>query len=560
MKPDNPVAMKIQSIIHTTSHVTRCDRASAALGLTLLIAFASAPAATQAEQDTAQSANAQPAQPLFDIYEYKIEGNSRLAELDIARAVTPFLGEGKTLSEVEAARAGLQKAYHEAGYLTVVVSIPEQNVDSGVVALQVVEAEVERLRVKGSEYHTLSGIKERVPELAEGNVPNFPKMQQELAALNRAADLKATPILRAGKLPGKVEVQLDIDDQLPLHGSVDYSNRQSPNTTAQRLSASVRYDNLWQRRHSLGLTLQTSPENSEEVRVAAGTYVLPVGSAGDALSTYAVVSRSKFANLANSPGLGVLGNADIVGLRYAMPLPGLNSYSHYLSFGADYKNIKQSVVVAGAGDVTTPITYLPLAATYTGNWLGQRSTTSLDAAVTLGVRGLFGNRNSEFAAKRAGASANFFVLRTGLQRTETFGRWTLSGKLEVQLASGPLVSNEQYNAGGAESVRGYLEGERTGDHALRASVELRTPQFKPAGETSPWRLTGLAFFDAARLRTEHAVFPQPRFESLRGAGFGLRLAAPRGLMFELDAAHALDDADITRAGSNRAHARMLWEY
>lgn len=554
--------MKIRHIIYTSSHIARIERISAAITLTLLIASVSAPAPAQdkAAQNSAQSANAQPDQPQFNIYEYRIDGNSRLPELDIERAVTPFLGEGKTLSEVEAARAGLETAYHNAGYLTVVVSIPEQNVDSGIVALQVLEGEVERLRVKGSEYHTLSGIKSRVPELAEGNVPYFPKMQQELAALNRAADLKATPILRAGKIPGKLEAQLDVEDQLPLHGSVDYSNRQSPNTTAQRLSASVRYDNLWQRRHSIGLTVQTSPENTEEVRVAAGTYVLPAGSAGEALSMYGVLSRSKFANLANSPGLGVLGNANIFGLRYAMPLPGLDSYSHFLQFGADYKDIKQSVVVQGAGSVTTPITYMPLAASYTGTWLGQGSATTFDAAATLGMRGWFGNQDREFAAKRAGASANFMVLRTGLQRTETFGRWTLSGKLDLQLASGPLVSNEQFSAGGAESVRGYLEGERTGDHALRASVELRTPKLKPAGETSPWRLSGLAFFDAARLNTLQTAFPVPSSELLRGAGIGLRLVAPRGFAFELDGAHALNDADLTRAGSNRLHARLTGEY
>jgi len=513
----------------------------------MLAAFAATPAAAQS-------------MPKFDIFEYKIEGNSRLSDLQIERAVMAFLGEGKTLVEVESARAGLERAYHDAGYLTVVVSIPEQNVDSGIVELQVVEAPVERLRVKGSEYHSLSGIKSRVPELAEGKVPHFPTMQTQLAGINRAADIKATPVLRAGKAPGTVEVQLEVEDKFPLHANVELSNRQSPNTSAMRVLGSLRYDNLWQLGHSIGLTVQSSPQKVDEVRVLAGTYVMPVGRDGEALTMYAVHSRSSLTTLANAPGLGVLGNTDIVGMRYALPLGAADNYSHALSVGADYKKVNQSVTVNGAGNIATPITYMPLVAAYTGNWLGEDRPTTFDATATIGMRGLLGNTDKEFAAKRFGASASFLALRTGLQHAESIGRWSLAGKVELQLASGPLVSNEQFTAGGAESVRGYLEGERAGDHALRASFELRTPQYKPAGVTSHWSMTGLAFFDAVQLRTLQPVFPQPAQQTMRGAGLGLRLAAPRGLALEFDWAHALDDGDVTRKGSNRLHARLVWEY
>jgi hemolysin activation/secretion protein len=153
---------------------------------------------------TSRAAESEPPMPKFDILEYQVEGNTRLSDIDIERAVTPFLGEAKTLNEVEAARAALERAYHDAGYLTVVVSIPEQRVDDGNVILAVTEGQVERLRVKGAEYHLASGIKQQVPELAEGNVPYFPEVQRELESLNRSADLKAAPVLKAGRTPGSV--------------------------------------------------------------------------------------------------------------------------------------------------------------------------------------------------------------------------------------------------------------------------------------------------------------------------------------------------------------------
>jgi hemolysin activation/secretion protein len=345
-----------------------------------------------------------------------------------------------------------------------------------------------------------------------------------------------------------------------VHGSVDLSNRQSANTTPTRLSGTVRYDNLWQARHSASLTLQTSPEKTDEVRTAAATYVAPLDDRGNALVLYSVFSRSKLASLSGSPGLGLLGNSNIYGARYAMALPGEDGFAQALSFGFDYKDVKQSVVVAGSTELPTPITYTPLVAAYNGNWMGNGRTTGLAATATFGLRGLLGNHDEEFAAKRSGASASFFSLRTGIEHTEIIERWALSGKLELQLASGPLVSNEQYAAGGAETVRGYLEGERVGDQGLRWAMELRSPKVNFLKNASPVGLTGLAFVEGVKLRTLQPVYPQPSTYTLQSAGLGLRLTGNYGLSFAFDVAYALNDGDITRAGDIRVHSRLLLDF
>lgn len=533
-----------------------------ALALILALGLASGNALAQAVEPAPAETNAPAATnaPGFSVYQYVVAGNSVLNALSIENAVTPFMGEGKTLVDVEAARASLEKAYHDAGYLTVVVNIPEQAVDSGEVQLQVVEAVVDRLRVAGAEFTLPSGIKAQVPELAEGTIPNFNKLQEQLANVNRRADSRVTPVLRAGKLPGTVEVQLDVDDQLPLHGSIEINNRETPNTTPTRVSASVRYDNLWQAGHSVGLTLQVAPERASDARVAALTYVLPTGRANDVLSIYAVTSRSQFASLANAPGLGLLGNSDTLGMRYTVPLGSNAEGSQSVAVGGDYKNIKQTLTLLDGPDSQSPIAYVPLVASFNGSVLGAERSTALDVTATIGLRGVLGNSDEEFEAKRAGASASFFSIRTALAHTETRERWSLSGKVDLQLVSGPLIPTEQMTVGGAESVRGYLEGERSGDFGVRGSLELRSPQFSLGGASSNWRLGGLVFVDAARLRVMGAVAPQPRNYSLAGTGVGLRATAPRGFSLELDAASALINGDTTQSGDWRVHARALWGY
>src|SRR6188474_3090186 len=123
----------------------------------------------------------------FDVFEYRVEGATLLPVALIEEAVYPHLGEQKTLDDVERARDALERAYHAAGYLTVLVTIPQQKVEEAVVRLAVTEAPVARLRVMESRYFSPADIKDTIPELAEGNVPNFTEMQKQLANLNRSA-------------------------------------------------------------------------------------------------------------------------------------------------------------------------------------------------------------------------------------------------------------------------------------------------------------------------------------------------------------------------------------
>ena len=158
----------------------------------------------------------------FDLLELRVKGNTLIEKKQLERTVYPFLGLKKSVDTVEEARAALEKLYQTQGYQTVSVDIPEQDVQNGTVYLQVVEGKVSRLRVKDSRYFSLGKIKAGVPELAEGKVPNFPKMQQQLTALGgQSSDRKIQPILRAGDTPGTLEVDLKVKDSLPFHGKVE---------------------------------------------------------------------------------------------------------------------------------------------------------------------------------------------------------------------------------------------------------------------------------------------------------------------------------------------------
>ena len=367
---------------------------------------------TPAEHAVAQAAQDESA---FDILEYQIEGNTVLPALAIEEAVYPFLGEKKSVKDVEQARQALEKRYHEAGYLTVLVDTPEQEVKSGLVRLIVTEAKVARLKVSGSHYYSLGWIKQQAPSLAEGSVPYFPDVQQDLTKLARAQDRQVVPVLRAGNTPGTVEVELQVKDQFPLHGSVELNNRYGANTTHSRMSASLRYDNLWQRQHSLSLSYQVAPENPAESNVLSGTYVIP-GADGQAYALYAVRSRPMWRRWVGSRHW-----ARAITTAYAGSSPCARGMSTTITRSPWARIIRIHSRAWWATPI--PSTPHPLRAAdgpirhYPA--LGK-GIHQFDIAANFHLRGARKN-DTEFAAKRYKASANYLYCATACSIPSRFG-------------------------------------------------------------------------------------------------------------------------------------------
>lgn len=506
----------------------------------------------------AQAAPAEQAAPRFDIMEYAVEGNTLLERKRIERVVYQHLGPHKNIDDVEQARLALEQAYRDAGYQTVFVDIPEQDVRAGVVRLQVTEGRIERLRVTGSRYYSLGKITAEVPSLAAGGIPQMAQVQAELEQVNRVSpDRRITPVLRAGRTPGMVEVELKVQDELPLHGSLEVNNRNSVDTTSTRLLGSLRYDNLWQRYHSASVQYQTAPENTDEVKVLAGTYVMPFIDAASRLAFYAVKSESDVATVSD---LSVIGDGNIYGVRAVFPFPAQDDFFHSLTLGADYKDFNESVTLQGADTLNTPISYLPFSARYEAMWRDGGTRTRLGVGATLSLRGV-GNEQQEFEDKRFRARSNFLHLNASFSHSRELPRgFSVEGRVEGQLADSPLISNEQFAAGGADSVRGYYESQALGDDGVVGTLELQTPDLVRAGWKWPDRAQALAFVDGAKLRVREPLPGQDSDYALSSAGVGVRFTAWSHWLGNLDVAWPFQDDGDIRSGEERLHFRMAYEF
>lgn len=513
--------------------------------------------AANAETVAAEWAGEQ--KPRFDVFDYQIDGNTLLDDETLEKAVYPFLGPDKSVDEVERARAALEQAYRQAGYPTVVVSIPEQDVAGDSVRLQVLEGSIETVYISGSRYYALGKIREGLPALAEGQVPHMPRLQEQMNTLaKQSADRNVTPVFRAGATPGKMEVELKVKDELPLHGSVEMNSRNSERTSYSRLLGSLRYDNLWQAFHSASLQYQVSPQVSEEVEVWSGTYVLPTGWADTRLALYGIGISSNTQLGVNIGGLSVVGTGSIYGARLVKPLAGSSeSIFHNLTFGFDYKSFGQQIA---SFTENTPISYAGFMAGYDGTRRGDGYASSLNLAGHFSFRGL-GNDAAEFERKRAGATPNYFYL-TGDVKHQQLLPWDfrLQARASGQASIGKLISNEQFAAGGPLSVRGYHQTQVLADHGVNLSLEFYSPHLLPADWDAAQNLRLLGFIDWARLWTDAPIAPTPAVEQLASAGLGLRMQWFKRLLGELDWSYPFHGQSSVSAGQQRVDFRLVYEF
>ncbi|HZF44839.1 MAG TPA: ShlB/FhaC/HecB family hemolysin secretion/activation protein, partial [Sphingomonadaceae bacterium] len=349
--------------------------------------------------------------------------------------------------------------------------------------------------------------------------PNYRAVSAEIATANKSGERLILPSLRAGGTPDTVDVDLQIEDRNPLHGSLEVNDRFSSRTRRLRVSAGLRHANLFQLGHTLSVQGQMTPEDPGQSWSVSGSYVAPIGHKGFSVLGYAVKSNS---DVSAVNGVGVLGTGEIYGLRGLYSFTsgsGTNLVVHQISAGIDYKVFKESLVL-GSENSKTPIDYVPITAQYSRMVSRDDYDWDITVGVNAGLRGLSAT-NEEFGLKRYNASASWFVLRSELGFTYKFpGDWRLGARVSGQLASGPLISNEQFSAGGLDSVRGYYESQELGDDGASVQLQASSPQFlKNTGPIDEVSL--FAFSDAAMLRIRDPLTGQKPETYLLSVGGGL---------------------------------------
>lgn len=157
------------------------------------------------------------------------------------------------------------------------------------------------------------------------------------------------------------------------------------------------------------------------------------------------------------------------------------------------------------------------------------STNSTTGAITTNsttVTTLRGVKALQAIASSSESSGHWVALTPSVSHNfEFITNWVTTVRADGQWSTEPLISNEQYGAGGINSVRGYQEGEEFGDEGWRVSLEQETPPhvIGMINGHIPLVIRGTIYMDYARV---YLLDPQgrPPEVALWGTGAGCVLS------------------------------------
>lgn len=520
--------------------------------------------ATDSFQIPSEAVPQAPAAAPFEIRAFAVRGNTVLAADTVERAIYRYTGPGKTSTDVEGARAALQKAFEDAGYIAVSVFVPEQGTESGLITLEVQPQAIGQVLVEGAK--NPDAVRAQAPSLTPGRTPNLPEFQRDVVAMNQLSSRRVTPELRAGTAPGTLDVLLKVEETSAFHASTEVNNFSSAATTDLRVSGTLRYDNMWGRGDSLSISAQTAPRRSDDGTVLSGNYMMRLGQ-GTQLLLYAVHSDSDIAVVG---GTSVIGRGNIFGGRLIQALGSSEGFYHSLTLGVDWKDFLEDVRL-GADRNAIPIQYLPVTASWRGDWSGDKQNSNITLSGIFGTRGIGTGGGfsfdgcvedvDHFDCKRYKAKPNFIVLKGEAETTlDIFSDFQVNARFSGQWSPDPLISNEGFSLGGMSSVRGYYESEALADYGFSYQTELRTPNLASMLGEPIDELRFHGFWDMGWGGIHDPLDGQDDRFRLMTVGAGARLRLFKYLNGALDVGTPLISGPDSKSGDIFARFRIWGEF
>jgi len=461
-----------------------------------------------------------------------INGNTVIPSSALDAIAADYAGHPISDEDLQNLRKRIDDVYASAGFRTSRAVIPNQDISTGTLRIEVVEAGIESIAISGAQRVSADYLRARI-QAGLGAPLNVDRLNDNLRLLlleQVVENLKAE--FKPGTQAGRHVLQVSVEEGAQYTAGVRVANDRSPAAGGVRGAIETGVRNLFGRGDEVNFTFG----KADGLRDLELRFRTPVNRYGTELSGRYANYRSElveeqFAVLdaetrAHAAELGVhqalwRTTARQVGVSVRFTSRQSESFLRGVPFsfspGAD--NGRLDVKAARLGL----------------HWLERRRNDVLSLRYTwsIGLRGLGGTEHFN------GLPDSGF--HSGLLQAQWLHTWgpragSLSLRADWQDASEPLLSLEKFAIGGLGSVRGYRRARVVRDNGWSASAEYRLPLIKlpvPGLSTreQDGQLSLVTFIDAGRAWNEHDAADRPR--TLLAAGPGLRWDASRDVRAEV---------------------------
>jgi hemolysin activation/secretion protein len=478
--------------------------------------------------------------PIFVLRAIKVEGNTALDDPSIQNVAAPYIDKPVSIADLEEIRRQLTLLYINRGYINSGVTIPDQNVENGVIVFRAVEGRVTQIDVSGTKDFDPEYFRARLERgLA---IPfNVADMEREQQILLQDPLLQRLNIeLQPGLVPGEAVAHAEVQEANPYSVGIQIANNQSPTVGEVRGQLQGSVANIL----GYGDVLSAQYGRSQGINDGAIAYSVPIASDDTRVNFRYDINGTVVVTPALSP-LHVTSNYDSVALGISRPFYRTAEQNLTLGLNLERRAAQTFLLnqpfsfTAGSANGKTDVTALRFYQDYLDrdaeHAFALRSTLSFGLP-TLGATVTGG-------ASSATPTGNFFSWLGQAQYVRrVYQDWDAVFRSDLQLSNHPLFPIEQLALGGIDTVRGYREYLTLTDDAFFASAELRipigklrVPYFADTDEAGTVQIA--PFYDFGRAWNVDRPTPYP--PEISGVGAGLRWVLGSGVTAEVYYAKAL---------------------
>lgn len=496
--------------------------------------------------------------PMVLVEDIQVEGATLLAPEEIQTTISGHVGTEMSLAAMQKLADMITDIYRAKGYATSRAYLPPQKVIDGQLIIRVIEGKIGKIDIQGNKYFKTSMLRDKIGLEPQGYF-DYSALQRSMVYINQSPDRTAKAILAPGATPGTTDVILEIKDSFPLHVGFEYDNYGSRYIGKHRYSAILEYNNVLGFDDKLYAKMQIT--ESDYLKLQQFRYLFPFDSTLD-IGAYYVGSKSALGK--EFEDADAFGTADIFGIFANKTIIETNALEVRLNAGFDHKHSENDFLGVETSRDDLRVLKLGFDIDQLDPWGRNILTAELDYGVDA-----FGAMDDKDAhASRAGAGSrfqkgafNFFRLQE--LPYETSFLW----KNSAQFTNHNLVAGEQFQIGGATSVRGYPPAEYSGDKGYYTAAELSVPfYFIEKDKKVPFReeklydsLRMVFFYDFGWVNLKTLSTGEKENQVLRGWGFGTRLNVGSDLTCRVEIGYP---AGKTPSDGDHAHSwvEFTWKY
>lgn len=453
----------------------------------------------------------------IEVREVRVEGSTVFGEQALAEVTAPWAGRRLASGDLQDLLDAVTRLYVDHGYVSSGATLPDQDVDDGVLVVQVTEARLAAVVVQGNRFYGDRYLERRLKAAVPAPV-NVAQVEDQLQLLlQEPAIARLGGELRPGSEPGQDVLVLTLEEQRRLHGTGRVANDNPPGIGSVKGEFILDAHTLAGRADWLEARFGIA-EGLESYDVR---YAIPVCPRQTTLGIRFRQTLSRIVEPAFEAAK-IEASTWTAGIEIRHPVVRTSRTQLWLGLLGERRRTTTYLAGERFGFVEGPVDGQADVSVlrFTGEWT-RRSRTDVVAArslLSLGIQTLGATRNPGPAP-----DGRFLSWLAQAQWAHLFDDWRWRPQLlmrgDLQVSSQSLLSMERIAVGGVRTVRGYPENLLVRDNAFIGSAELRLTLLER--RSGSLRLELVPFIDFAHAWNEHET---PDLRTLASAGAGLRLS------------------------------------